>query len=327
MTTTDERPNPLANLTGTLALVFPGQGSQFVGMGRTLTEQSPAARRVLEEADSVLGFPLSALAFDGPAEELEDTYNSQPAILAVSVAALAALNERVAADGVAGGTLSPTLLAGHSLGEFTALVAAEALTFADALRLVRERGRLMKEAGTERPGGMAAVLGLDDGILEEVVAEAKGDDVLVIANANCPGQTVISGELAPLERAVDLAKASGAKRVARLAITIASHSPLMAGASKNLRSLIADVSIQTPTVPVVANESGALLTSIADIRQELAHHVERPVNWTRTITVMRDAGASTFVEVGPGQALTGLIKRIDRDATTLRLEDFGLTAK
>lgn len=327
MTTTDDRPNPLATLTGDLALVFPGQGSQFVGMGRTLTEQSPAARQVMEEADRVLGFSLSALCFDGPAEELEDTYNSQPAILAVSVAALAALNERVTTQGISGGSLAPTLLAGHSLGEFTALVAAGSLTFAEALRLVRERGRLMKEAGTERPGGMAAVLGLDDAVLEEVVAEAKGDDILVIANANCPGQTVISGELAPLERAVDLAKARGAKRVARLAITIASHSPLMAEASHQLRVLIADVSIQTPKVPVVANESGTLLTSIADIRQELAYHVERPVNWTHTITVMAGAGVSTFIEVGPGQALTGLIKRINRDVTTVRLEDFGLTAK
>ena len=327
MTTTDERPNPLANRSGDLALVFPGQGSQFVGMGRTLTEQSPAARQVLEEADSVLGFPLSTLAFDGPAEELEDTYNSQSAILAVSVAALAALNERVAADGIAGGTLSPTLLAGHSLGEFTALVAAEALTFADALRLVRERGRLMKEAGAERPGGMAAVLGLDDAVLEEVVAEAQGDDILVVANANCPGQTVISGELAPLERAVELAKARGAKRVARLAITIASHSPLMEDASRQLRLLIADIPILTPKAPIIANESCAFLTSAADIRQELAHHVERPVNWTHTISAMTSAGVSTFIEVGPGQALTGLIKRIDRDVTTLRLEDFGLTAK
>ena len=327
MTTTADRPNPLANLTGALALVFPGQGSQFVGMGRTLTEQSAAARQVLDEADTVLGFPLSTLCFDGPAEELEDTFNSQPAILAVSVAALAALNERVAAEGISGGPLAPKLLAGHSLGEFTALVAAGALTFADALRLVRERGRLMKEAGTERPGGMAAVLGLDDAVLEEVVAEAKGDDVLVIANANCPGQTVISGELAPLERAVELAKARGAKRVARLAITIASHSPLMAGASEQLRALIAHIPIQSPKVPVVANESGTLMTTVDDIRQELAHHVERPVNWTHTIDVMTGAGVSTFVEVGPGQALTGLIKRIDRDATTLRLEDFGLTAK
>ncbi len=327
MTMTDERPNPLANRTGDLALVFPGQGSQFVGMGRTLTDQSAAARQVLDEADCVLGFPLSTLCFDGPAEELEDTYNSQPAIFAVSVAALVALKERVAAEGISGGSLSPTLLAGHSLGEFTALVAAESLSFADALRLVRERGRLMKEAGTERPGGMAAVLGLDDAALKEVVAEAKGDDVLVIANANCPGQTVISGELAPLERAVDLAKARGAKRVARLAITIASHSPLMAAASERLRALIADVPILTPRVPVVANESGTLMKSVGDIRRELAHHVERPVNWTHTITVMAGAGVSTFVEVGPGQALAGLIKRIDRDVTTLRLEDFGLTAK
>jgi len=327
MTMTDDRPNPLANFSGDLALVFPGQGSQFVGMGRTLTEQSVAARHVLEEADRVLGFSLSTLCFDGPAEELEDTYNSQPAILAVSVAALAALHERVAAEGISGGKLSPTLLAGHSLGEFTALVAADALAFADALCLVRERGRLMKEAGAERPGGMAAVLGLDDAVLAEVVAEAKGDDILVIANANCPGQTVISGELAPLERAVDLAKARGAKRVARLAITIASHSPLMAGASEHLRALIAEVPIQTPRVPVIANESGALMASVDDIRQELAHHVERPVNWTNTINVMTGAGVSTVIEVGPGQALTGLIKRIDRDVTTLRLEDFGLTAK
>ncbi|HUG62313.1 MAG TPA: ACP S-malonyltransferase, partial [Methylomirabilota bacterium] len=216
------------------------------------------------------------------------------------------------------------VVAGHSLGEFTALVAAGSLDFAEALGLVRERGRLMKEAGEERPGGMAAVIGLDDETIEAVVARARTAGVVTVANANCPGQTVISGEIGALTRAIDLAKEQGAKRVARLAISIASHSPLMAKASSQLGELVNKAPLRAPLVPIVANVTGRAITTADEIRQELAHHVERPVNWTRSVREMVDTGATTFVEVGPGQVLSGLIKRISRDSKTLGLGDLGL---
>jgi len=304
-----------------LAMVFPGQGSQFAGMGRAIHDASAAARQIFEQADDVLQTPLTALCFEGPAPELEDTYNAQPAILTVSIAGLAAIRERAAATGK---TIAPMMVAGHSLGELTALVAAEVLDFPTALRLVRERGRLMKEAGDERPGGMAAVLGLDEAELIEVCDEARQDGVLGIANANCPGQLVISGEVEPLLRAMDLAKARGAKRVARLGISIASHSPLMANAAAQLRARIDEAILHPPTVPVVGNGSGQAMTTVEDIREELAHHIERPVNWTGSVQTMIDAGVTTFVEVGPGQVLAGLIKRISRAVSTLGAGDLGL---
>jgi [acyl-carrier-protein] S-malonyltransferase len=305
-------------LQGRVALVFPGQGSQFVGMGRTLAETCPAAREVFAEADEILGVALSRLCFEGPAAELDDTYNSQAAILTTSVAALVALRQQVAETGQ---TLHPVGFAGHSLGEFTALIAAGSVDFATTLPVVRERGRLMREA---RPGGMAAVIGLLDEELAEVCVEAAAGEVLVIANANCPGQTVISGEIAPLERAMELAKARGAKRVARLGISIASHSPLMAEASAGLSPVLAALPLRPPSAPVFANATGLPMTTVAEIREELARHVERPVNWTATIREMVVAGATAFVEVGPGQVLTGLIKRIERDVATFGLGDFGL---
>ena len=306
------------------AFVFPGQGSQFVGMGRGLYETSAAARRVFDQADELLGFPLARLCFEGPADELEDTINAQPAILTVSAAALDAIGERTAVEGE---RIVPIVVAGHSLGEFTALVAADVLDFSTALGLVRERGRLMKEAGEEQPGGMAAVIGLDEATLVDVCAEAADTGIIVVANANCPGRTVISGEVGALLRAMELAKARGAKRVARLGISIASHSPLMARASAQLGELMNRLPLRAPQVPIVANVTGRAITTVEEVRQELAHHVERPVNWTRSVREMVNAGAGTFVEVGPGQVLSGLIKRIHRDAITLGLADLGLPAE
>jgi [acyl-carrier-protein] S-malonyltransferase len=307
-----------------VALVFPGQGSQFVGMGSALYDASAAARRVFDHADEVLGFRLSRLAFHGPADELDDTVNAQPAILTHSAAALEAIKERANA---AGTVLTPVVVAGHSLGEFTALVAAGVLDFPTALGLVRERGRLMKEAGEAHPGGMAAVIGLSDEELERIVAEAEDAGVIGVANANCPGQTVISGEIGALLRAMELAKQRGAKRVARLGISIASHSPLMARASSQLGDLLTRLPLRPPQVPIVANVTGRAITTVDEVRQELAHHVERPVNWTRSVREMVNAGAGTFVEVGPGQVLSGLIKRTNRDAVTLGLSDFGLPSE
>lgn len=312
----------LAAIAGsTYALVFPGQGSQFVGMGQTLHDASPAARRVFENADQILGFPLSRLCFEGPADELEDTFNSQSAIFVASMAALAALEERLAADGA---HLAPAAVAGHSLGEFTALCFAGVMSFDETLRIVRERGRLMKEAGDESPGGMAAVLGLERDQLEAVCDRARPDGIILVANDNCPGQLVISGEIAPLTAAMEYAKEAGARRVARLGISIASHSPLMAHASAQLAAIIARAPMNAPSVPVIANASGAALTTVDDVRAELEHHVENPVNWTSTIRRMADMGVTTYIEIGPGAILSGLIKRIDREATLLGIGEFGL---
>lgn len=305
-------------LGSTYAYVFPGQGSQTVGMGKDLAAASPAAREVLARADEVLGFALSQLCFEGPAGALEDTYNAQPAILTVSIAALRALEAR------AGGPLAPAMVAGHSLGEFTAMVAADVIDFDDALTLVRERGRLMKEAGTARPGGMAAVLGLDDETLVGVCRQAESEGIINVANANCPGQTVISGEIAPLERAMVLAKEAGAKRVARLPVSIASHSPLMADVSRALNTILDGLDLRAPKMPIVGNTTGAPITTVEALREELRHHVERPVQWTASIRTMVDNGIMTFVELGAGSVLAGLNRRIERAAKTVGAGDLGL---
>lgn len=294
------------------AVVFPGQGSQVVGMGRDLFEASAVVRRDFEEADAILGFPLSRLCFEGEPADLDDTWNAQPAILTVSVAAWHALRERADAQGI---PLRPLVMAGHSLGEFTALHLAGVIDFPTVLRLVRERGRLMKEAGEQRPGGMAAVIGLDYDTLESVCREAESEGLINIANANCPGQTVISGEISALLKAMDLARAAGARRVARLGVTIASHSPLMAGVSARLNEIIDGLPLADPEVPVVGNVSGAPMTTVAEIRTELSRHLERPVNWTGSVESMIELGATTFVDAGPGQVLTGLIRRINRNVT------------
>jgi [acyl-carrier-protein] S-malonyltransferase len=308
-------------IEGRVGFVFPGQGSQFVGMASQLAAASPAARQVVAEADDLLGFSLSSLMREGPAETLEDTINAQPAILAASVAAMAAIRERAAEQGK---TLVPSVVAGHSLGEFSALAAIGVLSLGDAIRLVRERGRLMKEAGEIAPGGMAAVLGLDDDTLAEVCAEAAEGQVMVVANSNCPGQTVISGEVAALERAMDLAKVKGAKRVARLGVSIAAHSPLMAEANRQFGEQIATVAIEEPIAPVIANATAKPLSTADEIRAELMAHMEGPVLWTATIQEMSALGATTLVEIGPGAVLAGLNKRIIRDLPTLGIADLGL---
>lgn len=297
------------NLPSRVAVVFPGQGSQSVGMGKDLLEASPAARRAFEQADAELGFALSRLCFEGESAVLDDTWNAQPAILTVSVAAWHAIQERT--------TVAPLVMAGHSLGEFTALHLAGVIDFPTVLHVVRERGRLMKEAGERRPGGMAAIIGLDDETLEAICREVASEGIITIANANCPGQTVISGEVGPLLRAMELAKEAGARRVTRLGITIASHSPLMADVSTRLNEILDSLPLAEPEVPVVGNVSGAPMTTVAEIRTELSQHLERPVNWTRSVEAMIALGATTFVEPGPGAVLAGLIKRISREVTTI----------
>jgi [acyl-carrier-protein] S-malonyltransferase len=303
---------------GPVAFVFPGQGSQYVGMGKALYEASETARRVFRRADEILGFGLTRMCFEGPEQDLNDTINAQPAILTVSVACLNAMRERWHTMGQ---VVAPRYVAGHSLGEFTALVAADVIDFDTALVLVRERGRLMKENGTERPGGMLAVLGLDRDVLEGVVADAGEMGVITLANANSPGQMVLSGEAPALERAAELARARGAAKVVRLPISIASHSPLMARAAAQFGEIVARLPLRQPRIPVVANITGQILTSADDIRKELADHILKPVQWTSSVVEMVTRGSAGFLEIGPGQVLSGLIRRISHEAHVVTLND------
>ncbi|MBO9404000.1 MAG: ACP S-malonyltransferase [Thermomicrobium sp.] len=304
-----------------VGLLFPGQGSQHVGMGQRVHQLSEAARRIFVQAEEILGLPLRRLCFEGPAEELADTANAQPAILTVSLAYLEALRERLRELGA---SLQPSMVAGHSLGEFTALVAANALRFEDALRLVRERGRLMREVSQERPGGMAAVIGLERDALEEVCREASELGLVVVANDNSPGQLVISGEEQALQRAMELAQRRGAKRVVRLGVTVASHSPLMERVAHALAEMLARIPLREPEIPIVANVTGRILSTVEEIRRELACQVAQPVQWTTSVREMTNRGVTTFLEVGPGQVLTGLVKKIQRDVEAYSMRDLGL---
>ncbi len=289
-------------------LLFPGQGSQEVGMGQDLVAHSPAAQAIFQQADEILGFPLSQLCFQGPEDVLTDTINVQPALLTTSIAALRAVEEQL------GHPIEAAAAAGHSMGEYSALVAAGALSFEDALRLVRERGRLMKLAGERAPGGMAAIIALDTETVETICQQAsgQGDGVVVIANDNCPGQVVISGDEAPLLRAMELAQEAGARKVVRLAVSIAAHSPLMGSVQEEFAQAVAQAHIQPPQFPVIANITAQPLTDVEAIRQELVGQLQNSVQWTRSMQYLIDQGHDTFIEFGPGKVLAGLMKRIDR---------------
>jgi len=281
-----------------LALVFPGQGSQKVGMGRAAAESSQTASGVFAEADEALGFHLSRLCFEGPDELLKETANTQPAILAASVAVLAAALDA--------GTIGrrPALVAGHSLGEYSALVAAGALEFSAAMRLVRERGRLMDEAGKASPGTLAAVVGLDEATVEEICRESGAE----IANYNAATQTVVGGPPQAVERACTLAKERGGRGLP-VKVSGAFHTSLMEPAAESFARLLADAEVAGPAIPVVGNVSGRTLTSAADVRADLAQQIRRPVRWHQSIDAMEAAGARRAIEVGPGKVLTAQLKR------------------
>lgn len=299
-----------------LAFVFPGQGAQYVGMGQELSNRYRAAQDVYHLADEVLGMSLSTLCFTGPEDELRRTYNTQPALLATSVAAMRAF------EAAWDSAIEVTFVAGHSLGEYTACVAAQALSLPDALTLVRQRGHWMDEAVPTGLGAMAAVLGMEAGELAQVCADAsRPGSVVEVANVNCPGQIVISGETLAVQRGMGLAKERGAKRSIPLVVSGPFHSSLMQPAADKLEQALRGTDFRNTVVPVVANVNGARNTRAADLRQALAAQLCQAVQWEQDVRVMLAAGVTTVIEFGPGTVLSGLVRKVDKGIQTLHVED------
>lgn len=306
----------------TTAFIFPGQGSQVLGMGKDLAEAYPLAKQTFEQADELIGFKLSKIMFEGPEDELNDTAITQPAMYVCSIALFRVLQAALP-------HAKPRFVAGHSLGEFSALTAANALRFEDGVILVRERGRLMKEAGALHPGGMAAILGLELDKAEELVAKASqvSGKPLVVANDNCPGQIVISGDTEALALAVEMAKDFGAKRALPLSVSVATHSPLMQPAKEAFSQLVEASHFEVPAMPLLANVSAQAIQTVAEIRNELTLQLTSSVRWTPSIEAMIAAGIETFVEIGTKDVLTGLLKRINRTKIGIAVNDLSsLTA-
>jgi [acyl-carrier-protein] S-malonyltransferase len=295
----------------TIAFVFPGQGSQYVGMGAEVVGRSPAAAAAFARADEALGLPLSRLILEGPAEELDQTINAQPAILATSVAYLEALRDEARAAGI---EIVPRAMAGHSAGQYAAAVAAGAIDYADAMRLVRERGRIMQERGIE--GGMGAVIGLSDEQVREIVDRAREHGEISVANANAPGQIVLSGVIPALVFALEMSKTVGARRAVQLTVSVASHSPLMRRARDEFGRILAMVPFRDPQVPMLGNVHATVINTADGLRDELTEHLVHGVQWTATVRRMVADGVTDFVEVGPGRVLSGLIRRISPEAAT-----------
>jgi len=297
----------------TTAFVFPGQGSQSVGMGKELAAAYEPARQVFEQADAILGFSLSRLMWEGPEADLNDTVNTQPALYVHSIAAWRVFLSLFP-------DFRPALMAGHSLGELSALAAAGALSFEDGLRLVRKRGELMKRAGELAPGGMAAILGLEIPVLEQICAEAsRSGETVQVANDNCPGQVVVSGAKAAVERAIELAKRAGARRAIPLAVSIAAHSPLMAPIQQEWGEVVAATPFHGAQVAIVGNVQATLLRQAHELRGDLLAQMQGRVRWTESVRKMIENGIRSFVEVGNGSVLIGLIRRIEPSVATFPL--------
>jgi len=297
-----------------VAFLFPGQGSQSVGMGRELAEIYPVVKQTFHEADEILNINISKTCWEGPEDQLNDTINTQPALLVHSVAVLRAFQEKMPG-------FQPLYVAGHSMGEVSALVAAKAATFSEALRLVRIRGESMKQAGEILPGGMAAIIGLDIPTLDRICSDASQNtkEIVQVANDNCPGQVVISGARKALEYAVTLSQQAGARRAVLLAVSIAAHSPLMIYAQTEFNRAVLATPIVNPAIPIIGNVNANPLQHKEQIRTDLQDQLTHRVRWTESIQYMVSQGVNTFIEIGNGSVLTGLVKRIDRHVETINL--------
>ncbi len=294
------------------AYVFPGQGAQRVGMGLDLYQEYPLARNAFDEADATLGFPLSHLCFEGPEEELKRTDNVQPAILVTSIACLRAAQLAINED-----LPSPTFVAGHSLGEYTALVAANVLSLRDAVNLVRERGRLMYEAGQKNPGGMLAIIGLNTEVIKDICLHSN----CTISNINCPGQIVISGAIDTLDAASKLARMKGARRLVPLKVSGAFHSTLMEPITEEFGEVMLNFTFYPPNIPIISNVTAQPLTDVDSIREELLQQLRHCIRWQPSVEYMIGNGVNSFYEIGPGRVLSGLIKRINSEAKTFNISE------
>jgi [acyl-carrier-protein] S-malonyltransferase len=307
-----------------VAFVFPGQGSQFIGMGKALSQEYPVANEIFMQADNILSVSLSKYAWQGPEHLLNDTINTQPALFTHSIATLQVIK-------VINPDLLPAFTAGHSMGELSALVASGALSFEDGLRLVRIRGELMKSAGLKNPGGMAAVLGIEIPVIEQLCKDISiGTEIVQVANDNCPGQVVISGSNLALDRIQPLLEQAGARRIIRLAVSIAAHSPFMASAQNDFNKAIASTPIKSPMIPIISNVKGQAITSAEEIKEDLQNQLTHKVRWTESINYLVKIGVSVFLEIGSGSVLCGLIKRIDRNTSTYPIgnpDDFEILQK
>lgn len=295
------------------AFIFPGQGSQYAGMGKDLADNFPLAAQVFEEADDALGSRLSRLCFDGPESDLKLTANTQPAILTVSTAAFRVLAAETG--------LAPSFLAGHSLGEYSALVAAGSLAFADAVRTVRARGTFMQEAVPVGEGAMAAILGVEPDILVEICTEASQGEVVSPANFNSPGQIVIAGHTGAVNRAIEIAKARGFRKAMLLPVSAPFHSSLMAPAGERLAEILAAVTVHELQAPVVTNVEATPNTQCERVKELLIRQVSAPVLWDASVREMVNLGVGEFIEIGPGKVLSGLVKRINKETTARNVED------